>query len=123
MAETTVSESILDSVKKLLGLESDYTAFDTDIILHINSVFMILRQLGVGPEQGFAITDRTSVWGDFVNDSYRLDLIKSYVYLKVRMMFDPPQHSALVESVNNLIAEFEWRLNIQGEEIAAANGG
>ena len=108
-------ESILNSVKKMLGLDAEYDAFDTEIIIHINSVFMILQQLGVGPETGFAISDDTAVWTDFIEDDVYLALVKSYMYLKVRMLFDPPQNSALLEAMNSQIAEFEWRLNVNAE--------
>lgn len=105
--------SILTSIKKLLGIDESYTEFDQDIIMHINSVFMILRQLGVGPQNGFSISDKTSVWTDYISDMSKLELIKSYVYMKVRLMFDPPTNSALQESMKQIIAEMEWRLNVQ----------
>lgn len=108
-------DSILNSVKKMLGLDADYDAFDTEIIIHINSVFMILQQLGVGPETGFAITDASTVWTDYIENVVFLSLVKSYMYLKVRMLFDPPQNSALLEAMNSQIAEFEWRLNVNAE--------
>lgn len=108
-------DSILNSVKKMLGLDADYDAFDTEIIIHINSVFMILQQLGVGPETGFAIADASTVWTDYIENVVFLSLVKSYMYLKVRMLFDPPQNSALLEAMNSQIAEFEWRLNVNAE--------
>lgn len=104
-------DSILTSVKKMLGIAEDYEHFDTDIIMHINTVFSILLQLGVGPTSGFSITDSSAVWTDFITDS-RLEMVKTYVYMKVRLMFDPPQSSALIESINNQIKELEWRLNV-----------
>lgn len=107
-------ESILTSIKKMLGIDVEYTHFDADIIMHINSVFMILNQLGVGPAEGFTIQDETSVWSDFVSDEtpVQLEAIKSYVYLKVKLLFDPPLSSSVIESYNRQIAEFEWRLNV-----------
>lgn len=108
-------ESILTSVKKQLGIEEAYTHFDTDLIIHINSVLSILNQLGVGPESGFAIVDSTATWSDFMQNDLRLGLVKSYVYLKVRLLFDPPTASALLESMNRLVSEFEWRLNVAAE--------
>lgn len=110
-------ESILTSVKKLLGIEEDYTHFDMDIIMHINSVLMILNQLGVGPSEGFAISDATSTWEEFLADSdpVKLSAVKSFVYLKVRLLFDPPSSSAVIESTNRLISELEWRLNVAAE--------
>ena len=108
-------ESILTSIKKLLGIQEDYEHFDADIIMHINSVFMILTQLGVGPSAGFTIEDKTSTWTDFVSDTTKVEAVKSYIYLKVRLLFDPPASSAVIESINRMISEYEWRLNIAAE--------
>jgi len=110
-----MQESILTSIKKLLGITEDYTHFDTDIIMHINSVFMILMQLGVGPEAGFSISDSSAVWGDFLSDATWLESVKSYVYLRVRLLFDPPQIGTLMTSVENQIKEFEWRCMVEQE--------
>ena len=104
--------SILTSIKKLLGIDESYEAFDKDIIMHINSVFSILNQLGVGPEGGFSISDKDSVWIDFIQDATDLEMVRSYVYLKVRLMFDPPSAAALIDSMNQMINEYEWRLNV-----------
>lgn len=104
--------SILTSIKKLLGIAEDYTEFDEDIITHINSVFLNLTQLGVGPEEGFMIEDDTAAWEDFINDSIQLQAVKTYVYLKVKLLFDPPLSSSVTESINRMIAELEWRLNV-----------
>lgn len=106
------SDSILLSIKKLLGLDSSYTEFDTDIIIHINSVFSVLQQLGVGPSQGFSITGTTEVWSDFTNDNAEINNVVSYMYLSVRMLFDPPTNSAILKSYQDLIKEYEWRLNV-----------
>ena len=103
--------SILTSIKKLLGVAEDYSEFDEDIMTHINSVFLNLTQLGVGPEEGFMIEDNTAEWGDFINDSVQLQAVKTYVYLKVKLLFDPPLSSSVTESINRMIAELEWRLN------------
>ena len=103
--------SILTSIKKLLGVAEDYVEFDEDIMTHINSVFLNLTQLGVGPEEGFMIEDNTAVWEDFINDSIQLQAVKTYVYLKVKLLFDPPLSSSVTESINRMIAELEWRLN------------
>lgn len=108
-------ESILTSIKKLLGIDEEYEQFDPDIIMHINSVFMVLRQLGVGPSEGFAIEDETALWVDFVPDVTSIASIKTYMYLKVRLLFDPPINSAVIESMNRSISEFEWRLNVAAE--------
>lgn len=105
-------ESILTSIKKLLGIEEEYTQFDNDIIMHINSVFLNLTQLGVGPAEGFLIEDDTATWEDFIGDRNQLQAVKSYMYLKVKLLFDPPLSSSVIESMNRMIAELEWRLNV-----------
>ena len=106
-------ESILTSIKKLLGLTEDYDQFDTDIIMHINTVFMNLTQLGVGPERGFYIEDADATWDEFINTdkNIQLNAVKTYIYLKVKLLFDPPLSSAVIESTNRMIDELEWRLN------------
>ena len=103
--------SILTSIKKMLGVAEDYTEFDEDIITHINSVFLNLTQLGVGPEEGFVIEDNTAVWEDFIDNSIQLQAVKTYMYLKVKLLFDPPLSSSVTESFTRMIAELEWRLN------------
>lgn len=110
-----MEESILTSIKKLLGIDKDYTHFDQDIIMHINTVLMILNQVGVGPEEGFFIEDENTYWEDFIEDLTMFQAVKTYVYLKVKMLFDPPTSSAVMESFKNSIAELEWRLNINAE--------
>lgn len=105
-------ESILTSVKKMLGIPEDYEHFDADIIMHINSVFMILTQLGVGPAEGFTIMDEDAIWSDFIQDKKTIESVKSYMYLKVRLLFDPPLSSAVLDSMNRLVSELEWRLNV-----------
>lgn len=104
-------ESILTSIKKLLGITEEYKHFDGDIIMHINSVFLILTQLGVGSSEGFSIKDDISTWTDFVSEN-DVELVKSYMYLKVKLLFDPPTSSSVLESINRMINEFEWRLNV-----------
>lgn len=111
-------ESILTSIKKLLGIAEEDTNFDQDLIMHINSVFMILTQLGVGPSKGFSIKDENDVWSDFIPEQSPLEAVKTYVYMKVRLMFDPPLSSAVVDAINRNISELEWRLNVGAE-----NGG
>lgn len=112
-----IMESILTSIKKLLGIAEDYTHFDNDIIMYINSVFLILTQLGVGPPEGFVIQDATALWTDFVADDKNLELIKSYTYLKVKIMFDPPLSSAVLDSTNQLIKEYEWRIQVASDPV------
>lgn len=109
-------ESILTSIKKMLGITEDYTHFDADIIIHINSVFSILTQLGVGPSEGFRIQDDKAVWSEFIEDDPKIELVKSYMYQKVKLLFDPPLSSALIESTDRMISEYEWRLNVAGEK-------
>lgn len=111
-----MNESILESIKKLLGIDTEYTVFDQDILIHINSVFMILRQLGVGPDEGYKITSKNNVWSEFSEDDVYIESIKTYVYLKVRMYFDPPQNSAFAQAIQSQIAELEWRLNVASDE-------
>lgn len=105
-------ESILTSIKKLLGIAEDYEHFDADLIMHINSVFAILTQLGVGPSEGFSISDKYSTWDEFIEDDPRLEMVKSYIYMKVKLLFDPPTSSAVMEATNRLTSELEWRLNV-----------
>lgn len=108
-------ESILNSIKKMLGPSADYDHFDPDIIMHINTVFMTLTQLGVGPPEGFYIEDDTTTWLEFIPELTKLQAVKTYIYLKVKLVFDPPQSSAVIESMNKQIAELEWRLNHAAE--------
>ena len=103
--------SILTSIKKLLGIAEEDTSFDQDIIMHINTVFAILAQLGVGPEGGFSIEDDSSIWEDYLGNATNLELVKSYIYMKVRSMFDPPTSSILADAMNKNISELEWRIN------------
>lgn len=112
-------ESILTSVKKMLGIEESYKHFDTDIIMHINSVFLTLNQLGVGPEESFAIENADATWSDFLGEQLaKLQAVKSYMYLKVKMLFDPPTSSFVLDSYGRQVNELEWRLNVQVENAA-----
>lgn len=104
--------SILTSIKKLLGIAEEYEHFDSDIVIHINSVFMILHQLGVGPKKGFSIKDKSATWDEYVSEDSNLEAVKSYVYLKVKLIFDPPLSSITTEAIKNQINELEWRLNV-----------
>lgn len=105
-------ESILTSIKLLLGMDEDYTEFDSDIIMHINSVFVILTQLGVGPSKGFRIEDSSATWYEYTQDNLLIESVKTYIHLKVKLIFDPPSSSAVIASMERLISEFEWRLNV-----------
>lgn len=108
-------ESILTSIKKLLGIPAEYTHFDADLIMHINSVFMILQQIGVGPKQGFFIEDDSTTWNEYISDSIQMQAVKSYIHLKVKLLFDPPASSAVMECTKQMISELEWRLNVAAE--------
>lgn len=108
-----MEDSILRSIKDAASVNPDDTEFDQEIILHINSTFMVLRQLGVGPSEAFFITDDTGMWSDFTNDESILPMIKSYVTLKVRSLFDPPTSSSLADAIKSQIAEYEWRLGVE----------
>jgi hypothetical protein len=105
-------DSILTSIKKLLGIAEEYEHFDPDIVMYINSAFSVLTQLGVGPEDGFRIEDSSTDWSEFLCDNYRLEFVKTYVYLKVKLGFDPPLSSAAIEAINRQISELEWRINV-----------
>lgn len=107
-----MQESILTSIKKLLGIPAEYDNFDVDVIIHINSALGVLNQLGVGPSEGFSITDDTAKWSDFLSDSRKLETVKTYVYLKVRLVFDPPTSSAVIDAITRQISELEWRINV-----------
>lgn len=108
-------ESILTSIKKFLGISEEYTHFDPDIIMHINSVFMDLNQLGVGPTKCFVIEDDTSYWQDFLDDSTDFEAVKSYMQARVKLLFDPPLSSAVIEALQRQIDKWEWRLNVAAE--------
>lgn len=104
--------SILVNVKKVLGVAESYTAFDEDILMHINLAFSVLNQLGVGPIEGFLIEDKGTEWEEFDVPSVQLNMVKTYIFLKVRMLFDPPTTSYLIDAVTKQINEYEWRLSV-----------
>lgn len=116
---TVLEEKILSSIKKLLGLNDGVTVFDTDIVIHINTVFANLAQMGVGPQDsegkniGFKISTGNEVWGDFTDNDILIENVKTYVYIKVKMVFDPPTSSALIDAYNAQAKELEWRLYTQ----------
>ena len=116
-------DSILTSVKKIIGISEEDESFDTDLIIHINSVLMILNQLGVGPEDGFSIADKSAVWTDVIGDNKLIEAVKTFVGLKVRLIFDPPTSSAVLDSINKTISELEWRINVMVENKANVSGG
>lgn len=110
-----MSESILTSIKKLLGLDEDYTVFDPDVIIHINGAFNTLTQLGVGPSDGFMIEDKSTEWSEFTEDQTSLNSVKNYIYVKAKLGFDPPGTSFAIDALQKMANELEWRLNVQAE--------
>lgn len=108
-------ESILTSIKKMLGIAEEYEHFDADIIMHINSVFTILTQIGVGPPEGFRIEDETATWAEFIPSGSNLEAVKSYIHMQVKLLFAPPDNSAVLASTERKISELEWRLNVSAE--------
>lgn len=107
-----MADSILDDVRHILNVDSEYTVFDRDLILHINSVFSTLQQLGIGPEDGYMIEDATAEWNEFMGVDARLNAVKTYVYLRVRLLFDPPATSFAITALENQAKELEWRLEV-----------
>ena len=118
-----MTDSILESVKKSLGLDPDYTEFDVDILMHINSTFPTLTQIGVGPEDGFMIEDASATWDSFLQGNKLLNSVKSYIYIKVRLLFDPPAVPSVAAALLDQSKEYEWRLNVTVENIKAATEG
>lgn len=108
-------DSILGTTKKLLGIATEDTSFDVDVIVGINTALMTLSQLGVGPETGFMILDNTETWTDFIGTSTQLESVKTYVYLQTRLTFDPPSSSFVLDSINRQLAELAFRINLQAE--------
>lgn len=113
-----MTDSILDDIKKVCGIDAEYTAFDQDVMMHINSEFAVLNQVGVGPAAGFMIADNTPVWDDFLQGEMRLNMVKSYMYLKLRLIFDPPSTSYLIAAWEKQADMFLWRAREFREGIA-----
>lgn len=116
LGSVEIMDSILDSIKKLIGYEKNYGQFDIDLIIHINSFLSTLNQLGVGPKEGFSIKDDSATWSDFVGDLKYMNSVVSYVYIKVKLIFDPPPTAATIEALNKQASEFEWRIAEQVDE-------
>lgn len=116
-------DSILQSIKKLVGIDENYNAFDMDLIVAINSAFSILNQLGVGPKKMFFISGPDETWDNFFSENEQIELAKSYVYLRVRLLFDPPTTGVLHEAIERQIKEFEWRLMIQADPASKPDDG
>lgn len=110
-------ESILSSIKKLLGIDPEYKVFDQEIITHINTAFAILNQLGVGPAVGYFIESEDETWETYISN-YNFMMVKTYVYLSVKLAFDPPSSTALLDSMNRQLNELTWRLELEGQNIS-----
>lgn len=113
--DSEIFNSILETIKKLIGIDKDYGVFDIDLIVSINSSFMILNQLGIGPDKPFSITDASATWKDFFGDEEVFALAKSYIYLRTKLLFDPPSSGVLHQAVERQISEFEWRMHVQAD--------
>lgn len=110
-----MNESILDTIKKLLGMTPSYTAYDADVIVAINSTFNVLYQLGVGPETPYSISNAYDTWSQFTEDRKTIEMVKTYIFLKVKLIFDPPLNSTVLESYKQMASEYEWRLNTEDD--------
>lgn len=110
-----MTKSILDTIKKLLGMTPGYTAYDEDVIVAINTVFNTLYQLGVGPENPFSIEDKNTTWDMYTEDRKTIEMVKTYIFLKVKLIFDPPLNSSVLESYKQMASEYEWRLNVEDD--------
>ena len=111
-----MEESIFDSIKQLLGPDASYDVFDQEILIHINTAISVLTQLGGGPKKGFVVNSSEETWGDFLGDlADQLHMVKTYVYMKVRIAFDPPSNPSVLSSYNDTIKEYEWRMNVAAE--------
>ena len=112
-----MQDSILMTIRKLVCGNPYADHFDTDLLVHINACFSILNQLGVGPENGFVVTDETQSWSSYIADNYILNMVKTYVTLKVKKVFDPPLTSSVLEAMDKEISQLEWRLNVAVDPI------
>ena len=115
------NDSILTSIKKLIGLTEEYDAFDQDILILINSVLFELEQIGVKAKDGFSLTDKTVVWSDYSDDDRLLNVLKPYIYMKTKLTFDPPTSSGALDSMNRIIDRFEWRINLYSDTGGTVN--
>lgn len=114
--DVNVNDSVLLSVKKMVGIQPDCTSFDADIIMYINSAFMVLNQLGLGPTNGFTIKNEYDLWSSFIpEDNKNFEAVKTYMGAKIRLIFDPPTSSVVAEALKETIKEFEFRLNVEAE--------
>lgn len=116
-----MQDSILMTIRKLVCGDPYADHFDTDLLVHINACFSILNQLGVGPESGFVVTDETQSWSSYVADNRTLNIVKTYVTLKVKKIFDPPLTSSVLEAMDKEISQLEWRLNVAVDSVKPTN--
>ena len=114
---------IIPTIKQLLQIPPEYDVFDMDILIHVNSVFSTLHQLGVGPEAGFAVSSHETLWTAFLEDAVTLENVKTYVYLRVKLLFDPPSHAFVTTAIKDQIQELEWRLTEQAAERKVSQNG
>ena len=112
-----MTEGILTSIKKMLGIDDNYIPFDVDVLIHINSAFMTLCQMGIGPKEGFNVTGYEEIWGDFLTNKVMLGGVKTWVYLQVKMLFDPPANSFVMDAYKTQAEQILWRLNVQAESV------
>ena len=115
------NDSILTSIKKLMGLTEEYDAFDQDILILINSVLFELEQIGVKAKEGFVLSDKTAVWSDYSDDDRLLNALKPYIYMKTKLTFDPPTSSGALDAMNRIIDRFEWRINLYADTGGSVN--
>lgn len=112
-----MTEGILTSIKKMLGIDDEYTPFDVDVLIHINNAFMTLCQMGIGPKEGFNVTGYEETWSDFLTNKVMLGGVKTWVYLQVKMLFDPPVNSFVMDAYKTQAEQILWRLNVQAESV------
>ena len=115
-----MDESIFEEIKAMLGPDASYDEFDNDILIHINSAIAVLTQLGVGPSNGFVVVDEGETWRDFLGSGrkFPLNMVKTYIYMKVKLAFDPPSNSTVLSAYQETCREYEWRMNVAAEELA-----
>ena len=109
-------ESILDTIKQLLGIPADDDSFDTDVKVNINAAIFTLSQIGIGPSNGYIVTSNTQMWNDYIGSSLiNLEGVKNYIYLKTKLVFDPPTNSTTIQAINDSLKELEWRMQLAVE--------
>lgn len=117
-----ITSSILNSQKKLLGIDSEYKVFDDDLIMHINTIFGTLHQLGVGPSYQFSIDSADDIWSGFTTNGTLINEVKTYMYLSLRLLFDPPANSFVYSGMKQQLDEYTWRLTVKADEVKGNTG-